>query len=198
MRVWFHYSMHDMPGYALFCGHSTTGKFSCPVCRRQELEFRRLKAGHKYVAFDKHHKFLKPGHRFRFDKKNFTKGKVVLEQKAIPTFNGETVVAELRALKPSEQPGPQFERYGVTHNWTHKAGITELVYYKDLELPHNIDMMHTEKNCAEAFFNTCCNIIGKSRDNVSARVDIEEICDRVALHMQPPEGNRKGLLKPHT
>ena len=57
-------------------------------------------------------------------------------------------------------------------------------------------MMHTEKNCGEAFFNTCCNILGKSRDNVSARVDIEEICDRVALHMQPPEGNRKGWLKP--
>ncbi|KAK1679455.1 hypothetical protein QYE76_040303 [Lolium multiflorum] len=58
-------------------------------------------------------------------------------------------------------------------------------------------MMHTEKNCGEAFLNTCCNIPGKSRDNVSARVDIEEICDRVALHMQPPEGNRKGWLKPH-
>ncbi|KAK1691774.1 hypothetical protein QYE76_008471 [Lolium multiflorum] len=115
----------------------------------------------------------------------------------IPKFNGATVDAELRALQPSKEPGHQFEGYGKTHNWTHIAGITELEYYKDLELPHNIDMMHTEKNCGEAFLNTCCNIPGKSRDNVSARVDIEEICDRVALHMQPPEGNRKGWLKPH-
>jgi hypothetical protein len=196
MKVWFHYSMHDLPGYALFCGHSTAGKFPCPVCRH-ELEFRHLKAGHKYVAFDKHRKFLSPGHRFRSDKKNFTKGVVVLEHKEIPKFNGATVDAELRALQPSKEPGHQFEGYGKTHNWTHIAGITELEYYKDLELPHNIDMMHTEKNCGEAFLNTCCNIPGKSRDNVSARVDIEEICDRVALHMQPPEGNRKGWLKPH-
>ena len=57
--------------------------------------------------------------------------------------------------------GPLFEGYGVTHNWTHIAGITELPYYKDLELPHNIDMMHTEKNCGDSFFNTTLNVLGK-------------------------------------
>ena len=176
--------MHDLPGYALFCGHCTTGKFPCPACQHK-LEFLNLKAGHKYVAFDKHRQFLKQGHRFRSDKKNFTKGKVVVEETEIPTFDGEAVDAELRALKPREGPGPgpQFEGYGVTHNWTHKAGITELPYYKDLELPHNIDMMHTKKNCGESLFNTTLNVLGKSKDNVPAKIDIEELCDRVDLHM---------------
>jgi hypothetical protein len=35
--------------------------------------------------------------------------------------------------------------------WTHKLGLTRLPYYDDLLLPHNIDMMHSENNVAEAF-----------------------------------------------
>jgi hypothetical protein len=31
--------------------------------------------------------------------------------------------------------------------WTHKSGLTRLPYYDDLLLPHNIDVMHTEKEC---------------------------------------------------
>jgi hypothetical protein len=195
MKVWFHYSMHDLPGYALFCGHSTGGKFPCPVCRHL-LEFIWLNAGHKYVAFDKHRQFLKRGHRFRENKKNFTKGVVVLEEKEIPSFDGATVDAELRALKPKENSS-QFEGYGETHNWTHVAGLTQLEYYKDLELPHNIDVMHTEKNVAESLFHTILNIPGKSKDNVKARVDVERLCDRKEMYMQPPDRNRKNWFKPH-
>ena len=33
--------------------------------------------------------------------------------------------------------------------WTHKSGLTRLPYFDDLLLPHNIDVMHTEKNIAE-------------------------------------------------
>jgi hypothetical protein len=123
MKVWYQYSMHDLPGYALFYGHSTAGKFPCPVCRHQ-LEFLYLKAGRKYSAFDTHRKFLKRDHRFRGDKKNFTKGKVVCEEKMIPSFDGVAVDAELRALKPSAEPSPQFQGYGKMHNWTHVAGLT--------------------------------------------------------------------------
>ena len=46
----------------------------------------------------------------------------------------------------------QFVGYGVTHNWTHVAALTKLEYYKDLNLPHNIDVMHTEKNVRSPSF----------------------------------------------
>jgi hypothetical protein len=124
-KVWYQYSMHDLPGYALLCGHSIAGKFPCPVCRHR-LEFLWLNAGRKYSAFDTHRKFLKRGHRFRGDKKNFTKSKVVREEKQIPSFDGVAVDAELRALKRSDVPGPQFQGYGVTHNWSHVSGLTQL------------------------------------------------------------------------
>jgi hypothetical protein len=39
-----------------------------------------------------------------------------------------------------------FVGYGEHHMWTHKMGLTLLLYFDDLLLPDNIDVMHTEKN----------------------------------------------------
>ena len=83
------------------------------------------------------------------------------EVKEIPTFDGAAVDAELRALVPAKGNGPRYVGYGETHNWTHVAGLTQLEYYKDLELPHNIDVMHTEKNVGESLFHTVLNIPGE-------------------------------------
>ena len=198
MKVWLQYTMHDMPGYALTCGWCTDGKWPCPVCRHK-VEFLWLNSGRKYVAFDTNRPFLKRKHPFRGDKKNFKKGKVVHEVKKVPKFDGTAVDAELRALVPAAPgTGHQFVGYGETHNWTHVAALTKLVYYKDLELPHNIDVMHTEKNLGESLLHTICNIPGgKSKDNVKARVDVEKLCDRKRLYMQPPSGRRKNWFKPH-
>src|SRR6266508_2835659 len=90
MRVWFHYSMHDLPAFALFCGWCTHRKMPCPVCM-QALIFIWLKKGGKYSAFDQHRQFLPEGHPFRCDKKNFRKGIAVHDKVDIPVFNGEAV-----------------------------------------------------------------------------------------------------------
>ena len=47
----------------------------------------------------------------------------------------------------------------------------------DLLLPHNIDMMHSEKNVVQALFGTIMDISDKTKDNVKARVDQETLCD---------------------
>ena len=48
--------------------------------------------------------------------------------------------------------------------------------------------MHTEKNIAEAIFGTFFRIEGKSKDNIMARVDQEELCDRLLQNMKEPKG----------
>jgi hypothetical protein len=154
--------------------------------------------GGKYVAFDTNQQFLKWRHLFREDIKNFKKVKVVHEVKEVPKFDDAAINAELRALMPAEPGiGHQFEGYGVTHNWTHVAALTKLEYYKDLELPHNIDGMHTEKNVGESLLYTVLNIPRNSKDNFKARVDVEKLCDRERLYMQPPTSHRKNWFKPH-
>jgi hypothetical protein len=182
MFVWCHTSLHDLPAHALFCGWCTHGKWPCPVCR-QAVTFFWLKKGGKYSCFDETRKFLEANHKYRSDKKNFKKGVVVHTPRPhLPT--GKDTKAELEALVPNPD-GKGFVGYGETHQWTHIPCLWKLPYFEDLELPHNIDVMHTEKNISEALWSTIMDT-EKTKDNIKARLDQQEWCDRPHLDMQPP------------
>jgi hypothetical protein len=84
-----------------------------------------------------------------------------------------------------------FEGYGANHNWTHKSYLWELPYAKALILPHNIDLMHQERNFAENIMSMCLDVIGFTKDNVNARKDITSLCDRPSLEAKP---NARGNL----
>jgi hypothetical protein len=125
----------------------------------------------------------------RRDEKHFTKGVQVTDP--IPKPRSPAVVlAELQALQIDEVNGG-FIGYGTTHMWTHISGLHKLPYFKDLLLPHNIDVMHTEKNVAEALWATLMDLGKKSKDNVKARLDIETICDRPKLVMKTPAPGKR-------
>jgi hypothetical protein len=144
------------------------GKFTCPVCK-EAFRFICLKKGVKYSSFDKHQHFLPPDHAFRLDIKNFMKGVVVTDRP--PTM---MTGAEVRQLIDCLVVNPKggFVGYGEKHMWTHKTGLTQLPYYDNIILPHNIEEMHTEKNVAEALWATIMDISNKSKDNVNASVDL--------------------------
>ena len=76
IHVWYHYSLHDLQSYGIFCSWCVHGKFSCPVCKAA-LIFIWLRKGRKYSSFDKHRQFLPLDHPFRRGINNFTKGVVV-------------------------------------------------------------------------------------------------------------------------
>ena len=61
----------------------------------------------------------------------------------------------------------------------------------DLLLPHNIDMMHTEKNVTEALWGTVMDIPDKRKDNVKARLDQARLCDRPKYNIPPPKEGKK-------
>ena len=65
-----------------------------------------------------------------------------------------------------------------------------LPYFDDLLLPHNIDVLHTEKNVIEAIFGTIMDISDKTKDNLKARVDQARLCNRPKLDMAPPEDGK--------
>jgi hypothetical protein len=182
MHVWYQYSMHDLLAYGVLCAWCVHGKFPCPVCK-EGLRFIWLQKGGKYVAFDKHRQFLPLDHPFRRDIKNFTKG-VAVTSLAPPMKTSAAIHQEIDGLVVN--PAGGFVGYSEQHMWTHKSGLTRLPYYDDLILPHNIDVMHTEKNIAEALWSTIMDIPGKTKDNVKARVDLAILCDRPNLEMKPP------------
>lgn len=88
----------------------------------------------------------------------------------------------MQRLQPAAN-GEGFEGYGEDHNWTHIPGLWRLPYFHKLVLPHNIDVMHNEKNVAEAIFNTCFDIPEKTKDNVKAQLDQAILCNRPDLNM---------------
>ena len=165
---------------------SREAKFGCPVCK-EVLRFIWLQKGGKYSCFDQHRVFLDPDHPFRQDIKNFIKGVVVTDPKPA-LMTGAEVRAQLDSLEWNENTN-KFTGYGEHHMWTHKSGLERLPYYDDLLLPHNIDVMRTEKNIAEAIWGTLLDA-EKSKDSTKARVDLQTLCDRPKLHMQPPTSGK--------
>jgi hypothetical protein len=84
-------------------------------------------------------------------------------------------------LKKGNPKKDRFVGYGVEHMWTHKSGLERFPYFDDLLLAHNIDVMHTKKNVAEALWATLMDIPDKTKDNPKARVDVATLCDRPKL-----------------
>jgi hypothetical protein len=131
--------------------------------------------------------FLPPDHPFRLDIKNFTKGVVVIDRPPA-MMTGAEVRQQIDGLMAIR--GGCFMGYGKRHMWTHKSGLTRLPYYDDMLLPHNIDVMHTERNVVEALWATIMDIHDKSKDNVKARVDLAALCDRPNQEMKLPSGGK--------
>ncbi|KAK1611624.1 hypothetical protein QYE76_035297 [Lolium multiflorum] len=136
----------------------------------QAVTFFWLNKGGKYSCFDEARQFLERRHAYRSDVKSFKKGRVVRGPKPIPK-TGTEIKAELDALQPSPD-GNGFLGYGETHQWTHKPCLWKLPYFEFLELPHNIDVMHIEKNISEAIWSTIVDT-EKTKDNIKARIDQE-------------------------
>ncbi|KAF6154512.1 hypothetical protein GIB67_028404 [Kingdonia uniflora] len=70
-----------------------------------------------------------------------------------------------------------------------QTDLEENVKYKeDLPLRHNLDVMHTEKNCAEILFATIMNTKGKKKDGVKARKDLKRMKIRMKLWLVEKNG----------
>lgn len=174
MRATYLWSVHDFPAYGMFAGWSTHGKLACPVCLSDCQAFR-LRYGHKSSWFDCHRRFLPIDHEFRFQSNAFRKDTMVFDE-AARLLSGEEIFAQMNKFVDDKKS------YGKLHNWTHVPGLWQLPYFKKLLLPHNIDMMHNEKNVAEAIFCTCMDL-KKTKDNAQARKHLAIICNRPSQHL---------------
>jgi hypothetical protein len=136
-----------------------------------------------------HQRFLLFSHEFRGDKESFKKGKRVRKGSPKRKLIAD-IVKMLGELKESQDGG--FEGYGEKHNWTHKSCLWKLPYAKTLILPHNINLKHHEHNVAESIISMCFDATGFSKDNVNARKDLADLCNRLSME---PKINTKGNLK---
>jgi hypothetical protein len=134
----------------------------------------RLEHGRKVSFFDCHRRFLPSNHEFRNDTWSFLKGKTVRKGSLKQKFSAD-IIQKLDDLKETENG--VFEGYGVNHNWTHKSRLWEFPYTKALILPHNIDLMHQERNIVESIMSMCLTVTSFMKDNLNARKDLVDLYD---------------------
>jgi hypothetical protein len=94
----------------------------------------------------------------------------------------------LDKLAPDLKKSGYFKGYREVHNWTHICGLCELPYVTALILMYNIDVMYQEHNMGESIISTCMNIPGKTKDNIKAQKDLEELCNRPTFELSERGG----------
>jgi hypothetical protein len=181
LRAAYLWSIHDLPAYGIWSGWCTHGKLMCPICKSDTKAYR-LDHGKKVTFFDSHRRFLPRNHPFRNDTKSFRKGIKVTEGPP-KRLTGKDIIHQLEDLKLAAD-GVSFEGYGKQHNWSHKSFLWNLPYAEALILPHNVDLMHQERNVAESIISMCFDFTGQTKDNLNARKDLAMLCDRPFLEVQ--------------
>ena len=105
-------------------------------------------------------------------------------------FTLEEVIEELEKVKdvrPGKHPeitGNKRKRNEGPKIYSRKVGLWRLPYWKHLLLPHNLDVMHIEKNICENILGTLLNVAGKTKDTTNARLDLLDMGIRPELHLQ--------------
>ncbi|KAL0437694.1 UNVERIFIED_CONTAM: hypothetical protein Sradi_0477300 [Sesamum radiatum] len=88
-----------------------------------------------------------------------------------------------------EEPLTNPPGYGNVHKWTKKSIFWDLPYWNTHLIRHNLDVMHIEKNVFDNIFNTVMDIKGKTKDNLNARKDLKNICNRPELEVDERRPN---------
>lgn len=70
----------------------------------------------------------------------------------------------------------------------------QLPYWKTLLVPHNLDVMHIEKNVFECVIGTMMSIDGKTKDSLNARIDLSEMGITERYHPKVREDGKLDFL----
>ncbi|XP_074364848.1 uncharacterized protein LOC141705880 isoform X2 [Apium graveolens] len=102
-------------------------------------------------------------------------------------FTGEDILKQLEEVptrttgKAPSNSSRKRKRGAKELNWCKRSILFDLPYWSKLLLQHNLDVMHIEKNVCDNIIGTLLDIEGKSKDNLKARKDLEDLNIREEL-----------------
>ncbi|KAL5581538.1 hypothetical protein UlMin_013980 [Ulmus minor] len=192
MRAALLWTVNDFPARSSLSGWSGQGYKACPTCNEDTPSMRVIGK----TAYFGHCRFLPSTHRWRsnldFDGRT--------ERKRPPRrFSLVDIMDQLRRVKtsiPGKHPnygGVKRKRGDDELNWRKKSIFYELPYWAEIELKHNLDVMHIEKNICDSLLGTLMGDPHKSKDTDNARRDLQHLGIRSELHLYE-DGNK--LMKP--
>ncbi|XP_071714749.1 uncharacterized protein [Rutidosis leptorrhynchoides] len=192
MRAILLFTINDFPARSSLSGWSGQGYMACPTCNVDTPSKRALTK----IIYIGHRMYLSIKNKLRFSKSFDGKN----ETRRPPRRRTNDEILKQLENAPDPDPG----KYGgkkrkrdstVEGNWSKKLIFYELEYWSSVELKHNLDVMHIEKNVCESLLNTLLMNKEKSKDTLTARKVLEEWGIRKELWLKPL-GNGKSL-KPH-
>ncbi|KAL5574711.1 hypothetical protein UlMin_016410 [Ulmus minor] len=192
MRAALLWTVNNFPARSSLSGWSGQGYKVCPTCNENTPSMRVIGK----TAYFGHRRFLPSTHRWRsnldFDGRT--------DRKRPPRrFSSVDIMDQLRHVKttiPGKHPnygGVKRKRGDDELNWRKKSIFYELPYWAEIELKHNLDVMHIEKNICDSLLGTLMGDPHKSKDTDNARRDLQNLGIRSELHLYE-DGNK--LMKP--
>ncbi|XP_074325779.1 uncharacterized protein LOC141663841 isoform X3 [Apium graveolens] len=188
------WTISDFPGYAYLSGWSTAGKLACPVC----LEDTRSRRITDKQCFTGHRCYLNANHSWR-KSREYDGSR---ELRGTPrTFTGDDILKQLEEVpvrttgKAPISSSKKCKRAANELNWSKRSVLFDLPYWSKLLLRHNLDVMHIEKNVCDNIIGTLLDIEGKSKDNLKARKDLQDLNIREELWLKKTANNK--FEKPH-
>ena len=129
-----------------------------------------------------HCRWLDPGHKFYDDYSSFD-GTVKRKLKP-PNYTLEKNDRPNQGDMPRKRKRVDVINKPISKelNWKKKSVFFQLPYQKDNLIRQNLDVMHIEKNVCDNILWTLLNVQGKSKDSLKARLDLQELGIRKALH----------------
>ncbi|KAJ9567086.1 hypothetical protein OSB04_003052 [Centaurea solstitialis] len=187
MKAVLLWTINDFPARSSLSGWSGQGYKACSTCNKETSSCRVTNK----IAYVGHRRFLDPNDPWRtsleFNGQH--------ETGAAPRqFSNEEIKAQLDRLPtliPGKHPdfgGVKRKREAFELNWTKRSIFFELEYWSSLQLKHNLDVMHIEKNVCDSLLGTLL-MNDKSKDASNARLDLENLKIRKHLWLQK-RGNK--------
>ena len=177
-------TIHDFPGGCTLSGQ-TKGKSGCIVCVDGTASVY-LPSSRKLV-FIRHRRFLEKKHKYRKMKRHFDN---TVENDSAPKRYTRKLVFEMvkniqvvfgkgtvKGQKRKKTPPPihmPFKKQSIFFKY--------LLYWKDLETYHNIDLMHVTKNVFDSIIGTLLDMPRKTKDRLKSRTDLVHFELRPELH----------------
>ncbi|WCJ37799.1 hypothetical protein M5689_018900 [Euphorbia peplus] len=186
LRAMIFCSINDFPAYGNLSGYAVKGKEACPICM-DDMEAVRLQHSQKHVYLN-YRTFLVKDHPLR-KKRNGFNGKVENKVARLPLRANQIY----ERVKDIEIEFGKPYKSNLVGGYKKQAIFWQLPYWKDLEVPHCIDVMHVEKNVCDALVGTLLNIPGKTKDGKNARLDMKEMG---RPELAPQERGKRYFLPP--
>ncbi|KAI0492078.1 hypothetical protein KFK09_026343 [Dendrobium nobile] len=147
LRAALMWTINDFPAYGMLSGWSTKGRFACPCCA-ENTESLWLYKGKKF-SYMGHRRWLPENHLFRRQKQYFDNTEEI--RKAPRRNTGSDILQKLQNVQFDLGKSRSLKRgrtveFSEHHIWKKKSIFFELPYWEYNLLPHNLDVMHIEKN----------------------------------------------------